>query len=111
MIVCVCLCVCVCVCVCACACACACACVCVCAASFTYFGEVLRCPHKRIVTIAKVYIARNNIICGNNTIPYKLATLVTLETLKWEYTFATDVLICYPLRVATGLSRAGRFGI
>ena len=32
-----------------------------CAASFTYFGEVLRCPHKRIVTITKVYIARNNI--------------------------------------------------
>ena len=25
-------------------------------ASFTYFGEVLRCPHKRIVTITKVYI-------------------------------------------------------
>ena len=31
------------------------------AASFTYFGEVLRCPHKRIVIITKVYIARNNI--------------------------------------------------
>ena len=31
------------------------------AASFTYFGEVLCCPHKRIVTITKVYIARNNI--------------------------------------------------
>ena len=25
------------------------------------FGEVLRCPHKRIITITKVYIARNNI--------------------------------------------------
>ena len=31
------------------------------AALFTYFGEVLHCPHKRIVTITKVYIARNNI--------------------------------------------------
>ena len=31
------------------------------AASYTYFGEVLRCPHKRIVTITKVYIATNNI--------------------------------------------------
>ena len=31
------------------------------AALFTYYGEVLRCPHKRIVTIMKVYIARNNI--------------------------------------------------
>ena len=36
-------------------------CLCLCAASFTYFGEVLRCPHKRIVTITKVYIARNTI--------------------------------------------------
>ena len=36
-------------------------CLCHRAASFTYFGEVLRCPHKRIVTITKVYIARNNI--------------------------------------------------
>ena len=31
------------------------------AASFTYFGGVLRSSHKRIVTITKVYIARNNI--------------------------------------------------
>ena len=30
---------------------------------------------------------------GNNTIPYKLATLMTFETLKWKYTSATDVLI------------------
>ena len=38
-------------------------CICLChrAASFTYFGEVLRCPHKRIVAITKVYIARNTI--------------------------------------------------
>ena len=28
---------------------------------YLYFGEVLRCPHKRIVTITKVYIARNDI--------------------------------------------------
>ena len=28
---------------------------------------------------------------GNNTIPYKLATLVTFETLKWKHTFATIV--------------------
>ena len=63
-----------------------------CAASFTYFGELLRCPHKRIVTMAKVYIAINH-IHGNNMIPYKLATLLTFETLKWKYTFATNVLI------------------
>ena len=30
-------------------------------ASLTYFGDMLRCPHKRIVTITKVYIATNNI--------------------------------------------------
>ena len=29
-------------------------------ASLTYFVEVLRCPHKRIATITKVYIASNN---------------------------------------------------
>ena len=35
--------------------------VCVSYASLTYFGDLLRCPHKRIVTITKVYIATNNI--------------------------------------------------
>ena len=30
-------------------------------ASLTYFGDMLRCPHKRIVTTTKVYIAANNI--------------------------------------------------
>ena len=64
------------------------------AISFTYFGEVLRCPHKRIITITKVYIAKKQHRRGNNnTIPYKLATLVTFETLKWKYTFATNMLI------------------
>ena len=29
--------------------------------SLTYFGDLLRCPHKCIVTITKVYIATNNI--------------------------------------------------
>ncbi len=28
--------------------------------------------------------------CGNNTIPYKLARLVTFEILKWKYSFATN---------------------
>ena len=35
---------------------------------------------------------------GNNTIPYKLATSVTFETLKWKYTFATT---CSLLPVAS----------
>ena len=65
-------------------------CLCHCAASFTYFGEVIRCPHKRIVTITKVYIARNNIHVELITIPYKLARLVTFESLKWKYSFATN---------------------
>ena len=35
-----------------------------------HFAEVLRCPHKRIDTITKVYIARNNIhVELINTIP------------------------------------------
>ena len=58
------------------------------------FGDVLRCPHKHIVTIAKVYIARNNTL-GNNTIPYKLARLVTFESLKWKYSFTTNVRCRY----------------
>ena len=30
-------------------------------ASLTYFEDLLHCPHKHIVTIAKVYMATNNI--------------------------------------------------
>ena len=30
---------------------------------------------------------------GNNTIPYKLASLVTFESLKWKLSFATNLLI------------------
>ena len=30
---------------------------------------------------------------GNNTIPYNLSTLLTFETLKSKYSFATNVLI------------------
>ena len=64
------------------------------AASFTYFGEVLRCPHKRIVTTYNENVHRKKQHTrGNNTIPYKLATLMTFETLKWKYSFATNVLI------------------
>ena len=37
--------------------------------------------------------------CGNNTIPYKLARLVTFESLKWKYSFATNVLIVYEIRL------------
>ena len=64
-------------------------------ASLTYFGDLLRCPHKPIVTITKIYTARNNVgpTSGINTIPQKVATLMTFETLRWKYTFATDVLI------------------
>ena len=63
-----------------------------CAVSFTYLGEVLRCPHKRIITNESVHRKKQH-TRGNNTIPYKLATLVTFETLKWKYTFATNMLI------------------
>ena len=47
------------------------------AVSFTYFEEVLRCPHKRIVTITKVYIATNNIHVEIIRFRKKLATLMT----------------------------------
>ena len=32
-------------------------------------------------------------------IPYKLARLVTFESLKWKYSFATNVLIVYEIRL------------
>ena len=62
-------------------------------ATFTYFGEVLRCPHKRIVPKTKVFIARNNINVEIILFRKKLVTLFTFETLKWKPTFATAVLI------------------
>ena len=45
-------------------------------------GEVLRCPHKRIVTITKVYIARNNIHVELIRFRKKNSDFFTLETLK-----------------------------
>ena len=61
--------------------------VCLChrAASLTYFGEVLLCPHKRIVTITKVYITRNNIhmeiirFLTNNFIVYEIRLIAMRE--------------------------------
>ena len=46
----------------------------------------------RIAIVTKMYIARNTIgpTRGNNTIPYKLAHLVTFESLKWKYIFFRD---------------------
>ena len=46
---------------------------------------------KRTVDVLKVYIKRNNIQV--ELIRFRIATLLTFETLKWEYTFANDVLI------------------
>ena len=59
---------------------------------------MLRCPHKRIVTVTKVYIARNT-TCGNNTIPYKLARLVTFESLDVEIFFRDQQHIAYEIRL------------
>ena len=69
------------------------------------FGQLLRCSHKLIVNIMKVYIERNN----------KIATLLNLETLKWEYrpTSATDMLIAVrfelPLMCAGAPDISGHF--
>ena len=81
-------------------CVCVCVCVCVCgfvvsATHLIYFGDLLRCAHKRIVTIMKLYIARNNIQAELIRFRKTLATLLPFGNLKctWKYTFATDVLI------------------
>ena len=52
--------VCVCVCVRACVRVCVCVFVCQLRASFTSFGQLLYCAHKRIVNIIKVHFERNN---------------------------------------------------
>ena len=44
------------------------------------------CPHKRIR-------GREEHATWINTIPLKIATLLNLQTLKWAYSFGTDVLI------------------
>ena len=64
------------------------------AASFIYFGKcyVVHINVKCYRPNESVYRKKQH-TCGNNTIPYKLATLMTFETLKWRYTFATNVLI------------------
>ena len=50
--------------------------------------------HINALSIMKVYIKRNN-VQQVELIRFrkKIATLLTFETLKWEYIFATDVLI------------------
>ena len=56
------------------------------------FGQLLRCAHKRIVNIMKVYIERNNIQVELIRFRKKISTLWTLETSKLE-TFGTDMFI------------------
>ena len=67
------------------------------AASFTYFGEVLRSLHKRIGTDYNESVHRKKQHTrGNNTIPYKLATLMTFETFEVEIYFRDQHTHCYP---------------
>ena len=69
-------------------------CVCVCG-FFTVSYALHLLILERIVNIMKVYIktSRNNIQVEFIRFRKKLATLLTFETLKWKYTFATDLLI------------------
>ena len=55
--------------------------------------DLLRCPHKRIVTITKVYIAPNNIHVEMIRFRNKLAALMTFLSFKWKKSFATNVII------------------
>ena len=54
------------------------------------------CYAQRTATIVKVYIERKNMQVELIRFPEKTATLLKFETLKWEYTFATDALIAIP---------------
>ena len=62
-------------------------------ASLTYFGEVLLCPHKRVVTMTKMYTSTTNIHVEIIRFRKKVATLMTFFSLKWKHSFATNVLI------------------
>ena len=74
-------------------------CVCVCVggfesqlrASFTSFRQLLHCARKRIVIIMKVYIERKNKQVELIRFRQKISISLTLETFKWEFTFATEV--------------------
>ena len=64
-----------------------CACIRACIRSLLHsvrFSQPLLCAHKRIVNIMKVYIKRNNlqVELHNTKFRGKIATLLTLETLK-----------------------------
>ena len=55
-------------------------------------GSCYTAHRKFLVNIMKVYSDRNNIQVDLIRF-HKIATLLTFEILKWEYIFATDVLI------------------
>ena len=57
------------------------------------FGQVLRCAHKRIVNIMKVYIEKNNVQVELIRFRKNSDFIDFKKTLKWAYTFAPHVLI------------------
>ena len=74
-------------------------------ASFTYFGDMLRCPHKRIVTITKVYIARNNIQV--ELIRFrKNSDFIDIGNFEVETYFRDRRAHCYPIRFSPLVNRA-----
>ena len=73
------------------------------------FGQLLRCSHKRIVNIMKVYIERNN-ISGMIYDSVKNNDFIDFGNFEVGTYFRERRAHCYPLRVATGSGGAGRFG-
>ena len=61
-------------------------------ASLTNFGDLLRCPHKRIVTITKVYIATNNIHVEIIRFRKKNSGFNDILKFQVEKSFATNVI-------------------
>ena len=59
-------------------------------ASFTYFGQLLRCAHKRIVNIMKVYIERYNMQVELIRFSQKISLFSRLLLRSEEFN-ATDV--------------------
>ena len=62
--------------------------------TFPHFSQAMLTP------MESVHRKKQHIL-GHNRSPYKLARLVTFESLKWKYSFATNVLIVYEIRLIT----------
>ena len=73
-----------------------------------HFGQLLRCAHKRIVNIMKVYSERNT-ISGINTILQKNSDFIDIGNCEVGIYFRNQRAHWYPRQVATVLFKGVPF--